>query len=72
MNQIPSRESMDYGSLLAFSVAKLGLRPTDFWQLTFGEFWPMYNAIVGKTIQPLSEMELENLEDSWTGKNGNT
>jgi len=52
---------------MTFCVAKLSMRPNDFWGLTFGEFWPLYNAIVGSTIKPLSESELEDLEDAWTG-----
>lgn len=43
------------------------MRPVDFWALTFGEFWPMYNAIMGKVIKPLAHDELESLESSWAG-----
>ncbi len=43
------------------------MRPIDFWQMTFAEFWPLYNAITGNTIKPLDGAELEDLEASWTG-----
>jgi len=65
MAKKPSREMSDWGSLLTFCVLKLGLKPVDFWHLTYAEFWPMYNAILGKTIQPLSMDEFENLQDQW-------
>lgn len=58
---------------MAFCVARLGMRPNDFWQMTYGEFWPLYNAVTGNTIKPMTEDELENLEAAWTGEsNGNS
>lgn len=56
--------------LLSFAKLKLGISPAEFWQMTFGEFWPLYNQVMGNVILPLSHMELEALEDRWT--NGNT
>jgi len=55
---------------LTFAVAKLGLRPQDFWQLTFAEFWPMYNAVVGKIEMPMTANEVRDLENRWI--NGNS
>jgi hypothetical protein len=52
---------------MTFCIAKLNMRPSDFWGLTFAEFWPLYNAVTGATIKPLSEDELDDLEDAWTG-----
>lgn len=49
----------------------MNLKPSDFWQLTFGEFWPIFNAITGQVIRPLSLMEMESLDERWT-KRGNT
>ena len=69
----PSRDPLEYTSFLTFSVGKLGMRPTDFWSMTFGEFWPLYNSVMGHVIKPLSHDELESLEDAWTGASvGNT
>lgn len=33
--------------------------------MTFGEWWAIYNMVFGKTIKPLSSMELMSLEDEW-------
>jgi hypothetical protein len=43
------------------------MRPDDFWKLTFGEFWPLYNTITGNVIAPLSFDDLEDMESAWTG-----
>lgn len=66
-SQEPSREPINYSGLLTFCVGRLGMRPLDFWQMTFAEFWPLYNAATGNTIKPLTEMELDSLEDAWLG-----
>ena len=43
----------------------MSIEPDKFWQLTFAEWWPIYNAMTGKTIKPLSRTETEDLEDRW-------
>lgn len=49
------------------------MRPVDFWQLTYAEFWPMYNAVMGNVVPPLDESDLEDLEAAWLGgTNGNS
>jgi hypothetical protein len=52
---------------MTFCVARLNMRPSDFWLLTFGEFWPLYNSIMGNTIKPLSADELAEMESAWAG-----
>jgi hypothetical protein len=41
------------------------MRPVDFWKLTFAEYWPIYNALTGKIVKPLDELEVEELENLW-------
>jgi hypothetical protein len=60
---------LPFDKLLVVAVNNLGLSIDQFWKITFGEFWPIYNAKTGKTIKPLSHMDLERLEERWT--NGN-
>ncbi len=67
MDKVPSLDPIDWPSLLTFCVVKLQMRPADFWQLTFAEFWPLYNQATGNTIRSLSVDELEDLESAWTG-----
>lgn len=45
------------------------MRPTDFWDLTFAEFWPLFNRATGKIIKPLSMDDLEDMEAAWAGEN---
>lgn len=60
---------MPWDLLLALAVNRLNLRPGDFWNLTFGEWWPIYNAVFGKTQKPMTKADLEKLEEAWL--NGN-
>jgi len=60
--------SMDWPSLLKFSVRALNLSPTEFWKLTFAEFWPLHDSVMGKTVKPMTFEELEALEADWIGK----
>lgn len=61
---------MHFDQMLVFAQIKMAMRPKDFWQLTFGEWWPLFNAYVGNTIKPLDHSEMESLEERWI--NGNT
>lgn len=64
---------MDYASLLTFCVARLQIRPADFWQMTFAEFWPLWNAVNGTTEPLMTVDDLENMEAAWMGAvNGNS
>ena len=50
------------------------MSPQEAWGVTFGEFWPLYNAIVGRQTKPMSASEFKDLHEAW-GKgelNGNT
>jgi hypothetical protein len=67
----PKNEPLQWDYFLSFGVMRMGLSPNDFWGLTFAEFWPLYNALTGKTFKPLSKLELESLEDAWLNV-GNT
>lgn len=56
--------------MLALAVVRFNLRPKDFWQLTFGEWYPIYNAVIGKTEKPMTLDDVKDLEELWA--NGNT
>lgn len=55
--------------MLALAVLRFNMSPRDFWQLTFSEWFPIYNAAIGRE-RPMSKAELLNLEEQWA--NGNT
>jgi hypothetical protein len=61
------KDGFPWGGLMVVSKNLLGVGPLDFWKLTFGEFWPLYNAATAKTQKPLSKTDLKKLE----GKLGN-
>jgi Phage tail assembly chaperone protein, TAC len=52
---------------MIFCVGRIGMRPIDFWQLTFAEFWPLYNSIMGHIAPPFSVDDLEEMEAAWAG-----
>lgn len=52
------------------AVTHLAVTPSEFWKLTFAEFWALYDMKFGGIIPPLTKVELENLEDRWV--NGNS
>lgn len=56
--------------MLALAVIRFNMRPKDFWSLTFGEWHPIYNAVIGKTQRPMTSEEVKDLEEQWA--NGNT
>jgi len=55
---------MPWHLLLGMAVTKLNLRPQDFWQLTFAEWFAIYNFAVGKD-RPMTIDEAKNLEEGW-------
>lgn len=60
---------MPWDLLLALGVNRLGLRVSEFWSITFAEWYALYNAILGKE-KPMSSMDVHALEEAWV--NGNT
>jgi hypothetical protein len=60
---------MPWHLLLGMAVTKLNLSPSDFWQLTFAEWYAIYNYAVGKD-KPMSVTDAVLLEEMWA--NGNT
>lgn len=56
--------------MLALAVLRFNISPRDFWQLTFGEWFPIYNAAIGRNERPMTGDELRALEEQWA--NGNT
>jgi hypothetical protein len=49
------------------------MKPVDFWQLTFAEFFPLYETVVGDQYEPMTKEDLADLEAEWTGaKVGNS
>lgn len=69
MNEAPRLGPIPLQTYFTFAVSRLGIRPSEFWQMTFGEFWPLYNAVTGNIVKPLSALDLEGLEERWI--NGN-
>ena len=60
---------MPWDLLLSLSVTKMSLSPMDFWAMTFGEWYPIYNAVFGKE-KPMSVNEAILLEEAWAnGRN---
>lgn len=55
--------------MLALAVLRFNFKPSDFWELTFGEWFPIYNAAIGKHERPMSSDEVKDLEELWI--NGN-
>lgn len=45
---------------------RLGLGPSEFWKLTFAEFWALYEPVTAKEVKPLTKVDLKNLEKAWT------
>lgn len=48
----------------------MGLSVSEFWRLTFREFWELHEAQFGKRKKPITANEVRNLEKAWI--NGNT
>ena len=44
---------------------RLGLQISEFWQLTFAEYWPLYNNVMGKTEKPMTEADVKALNEKW-------
>lgn len=60
---------------MVLAKTKLGIEPEKFWRLTFGEFWPLYEALVVKPsepqVKPMSKKELVDLNKRFlSGKFG--
>ncbi len=69
MSEEPDRwAGLEWENLLVFAKQRLNLKPSDFWQLTFAEFWPMYNHVMGKVSKPMTKRDVESLEEQWLGK----
>lgn len=48
----------------------LNLSLNEFWSLTFAEFWPLYNKVVGKTEKKMTKRDYKKLNEAFI--NGNT
>lgn len=59
---------MPWDLLLAISVTKLNISPLEFWKLTFGEWYPIYNMVFGKS-KPMTSDEVRGLEEAWARGN---
>lgn len=46
----------------------MNLGPSEFWKLTFAEWLPMYNAIMGKTGKPMTRAESDALVANYKKK----
>lgn len=42
---------------------RLGISPLEFWKLTFGEFWPLYNATFAKSTRPLTKLDVRKMNE---------
>jgi hypothetical protein len=47
--------------MLNFARARLNIQPSEFWKLTFAEWLPMYESIVGKQDKPMTRSESDAL-----------
>ena len=47
----------------------MGLGVSEFWSMTFSEYWQLYDALFGKVKKPITSQELRQLESEWG--NGN-
>jgi hypothetical protein len=57
--------------LLGLAVTKLGIRPLEFWELTFAEFWAIHDAIfVSVKKNDFNAEEYDKYMKAW--ENGNT
>lgn len=56
-------ECLPWGSLMVVSKEKLGIGPAEFWKLTFGEFWPLYNAKNAKSAKPMTSQDVKGLKE---------
>lgn len=63
------KDGFPWDGLMVVSKNLLGIGPLEFWKLTFGEFWPLYNAAAPKVKKPLGQMDLKKLEGKFL--NGN-
>jgi len=46
----------------------MGLRPLEFWELTFSEFWAIYDALFGEIEkEQFDRDEYEKLMRAWNG-----
>lgn len=64
----PFSEKLPWDTIFSIAVTKLNIRPLEFWGLTFGEFWPLFNLVMGKVEKPMSRKELDELNNAWIGK----
>jgi hypothetical protein len=64
--------------MMVFAKTRLNMEPPIFWQLTFAEWLPMYEAIMGKVERPMTKDDHEDLLANYLkqfekqGHDGNT
>jgi hypothetical protein len=43
----------------------LKIAPSEFWNLTFSEFWPIYNAHFPEQDQPMTLNDYRHMKKTW-------
>lgn len=53
--------------LMTFAKLQLQISPAEFWKLTFGEFWPLYRAVVGDkdALPKMTLDDAKDIEEAW-------
>lgn len=61
---------MPYGDFLSFGKRNLNLDPSEFWLLTFAEWWPMYHSILetNPQSQKMTKADSIAMEKAWADK----
>lgn len=65
----PTKACTEWPNLLKFCMIKLNMRPVDFWQLTYAEFFPLFEHFNIEVEQPMSKEDYAELEAQWIGGN---
>ena len=65
-------EHLPWDMYLIFCKRRLNLGIDEFWNLTFAEFWPLYNNIMGIVEKPMTVNDVNELKKKWTSRNGDT
>lgn len=54
---------------------RLNIKPKEFWEMTFPEFWAVFDQVIGPVEKPMSKDDVEDLERRFIEgkpKDGNT
>lgn len=63
MAEPPRFEGFNWSILLVIGKKKLGLSVSEFWALTFAEWWPLYNVTTKGVAKPMDSRDLRKLNE---------